>query len=176
VGEYLLKGYRLEFGLDYSVARIFNAYGTRESPMSPHVIPDFVKKSYEYKKDPSRGFEIIGDGEQTRAYTWVEDIVEGLVLMAERDEAIGEAINLGTSEEVKVIDLARMILEIVGLDPSTVEFKHLPSPKGDIKRRSADISKAKRLLGWYPKTSLREGLERTVAWLSPRIEAMEWVL
>lgn len=175
VGEYLLKGYRAEFDLDYCVARIFNAYGTRESPLSPHVIPDFFRKAHYLKAHPEaeQVFELIGDGSQTRAFTWVGDIVVGLLLMAEKDEAVGEAFNIGTDEEITMQVLAMLISKIYNINPT---FKYTEGPKGDIQRRSADVSKAKRILGWEPRISLDEGLRMEYEWIDPLIENLKWRL
>lgn len=146
----------------YCVARIFNVYGPKESYLSPHVIPEFIQKAFRCKASRT-DFEILGNGHQTRGFTYVNDIVEGLIMLAESDFQ-GEVVNLGSPQETRVLDLANMILKHIGVDSRGIEFRFAPAHPLDVQRRAASIEKAKRLLDWYPKTSLHEGLTKTIDW------------
>jgi len=148
--------------LRVGTARIFNAYGPRESLRSPHVIPEFVKKAFELKAGKRAGFEVLGDGNQTRSFLYVQDAVSGLVKLAESDCC--EAFNFGSEKEVRIADLAESILRRFGMDPRQVKFQYEPIDPIDVKRRAADISKAKTSLRWEPKVDLEEGLANTIDW------------
>jgi nucleoside-diphosphate-sugar epimerase len=163
-GEVIYTAFSEESGLKYSVARIFNAFGPRESLHYPHVIPDFIMKA-KACKEGSRDFEIIGDGLQTRSFIYIDDLVTGLIRLAEH-KPLKEAINLGSSECIKMVDLAHLIIELFGLKPKDINFIYAQAHPNDIRKRSADCHKAYLLLGWEPKISLRKGLERTVQYMN----------
>jgi nucleoside-diphosphate-sugar epimerase len=107
---------------------------------------------------------IFGDGTQTRSFCYVDDLIEGILRLMEVDYQ--EPINLGNPEEIKIIDLAKLIIELTG---SKSKIKFLPLPKDDPKLRRPDITKAKRYLNWEPKVSLREGLLRTIDYFRKRL-------
>jgi len=159
VGELFVEACRVEHGLNYTIVRPFNVYGPRESFKYPHVIPDFIKRAYECKFLGKQTFEILGDGRQTRSFTYVEDVVEGLILAAERGRP--EAYNLGSERETTIHELAEMVWRLFDIKPKVV---WLPAVEGDVVRRCASGEKARRELGWTPKTSLEEGLRKTVNW------------
>jgi dTDP-glucose 4,6-dehydratase len=118
------------------------------------VIPNFIVQAL--KNDP---ITIHGDGSQTRSFCYVGDFVEGIIRMMNSSHT--GPVNIGNSSEIRIVDLARLILEIVR---SKSEIIFHPLPKEDPKVRRPDIEKAERLLGWKPKIDLREGLNKTVEW------------
>jgi UDP-glucose 4-epimerase len=154
MGEMTLKVYYKDFGLKSAICRLFTVYGERAS--ESHAVMAAIAKAF-IKQDP---FEIWGDGQQVRNWTYVEDIVDGLLLAAEKiDNAT--AINLGTTERIKVIDMVKMIFKYTGFHPKKIQF--LKMPTGPL-NRVADNSLAKKLLSWRPKYSFNEGLKRTIDW------------
>jgi nucleoside-diphosphate-sugar epimerase len=161
VGEYICKTYYEEFGIPYVIVRPFNAYGPGEVPGAyvgyAHVIPDLVKKIV----NGQYPLEIIGSGKQTRSYTYVDDVANGIIFAAEHAE--NDDFNIGTGIETSVIELAKMLWKICNRK-EPIKFKHLPSFKYDVQKRVPDVSKIMSL-GWRPKTPLKRGLRETVNWL-----------
>jgi len=157
-GEAFINAYRIQHGIDTRILRIFNTYGPRMRPGDVYgrVVPRFVDQALS-----GRSLTVFGDGAQTRSFTYVSDMVEGILRAAWMTEASGEVVNLGSSVETQIIDLARMVLELTGSE-SEIEFR--PLPQDDPRRRCPDLSKAKRLLGWEPRTRMEQGLLRTIAW------------
>lgn len=163
-GEYYCKTFLAQYGLNYTIIRPFNAYGIYESPGDyvgySHVIPDLVKKIL----SGSYPVEILGDGEQTRCFTHVKDIAKGIVMALESESAVNEDFNLGSSEEIKIIDLAKKIWVLLGQEKE-FRYKALDPFLNDIKRRVPDSSKAQKILGWKPAVGFERGLKETVDWL-----------
>lgn len=136
------------------IARIFNTYGPRMHPNDGRVVSNFIIQAIQNKP-----ITIYGDGTQTRSFCYVDDMLDGLIkLMNTSDEIIGP-INLGNPSEFKVIELAELIIDLTN---SKSEIIHLPLPEDDPIRRQPDISKAKSILEWQPKISLKEGLVKTI--------------
>lgn len=159
-GEYIARAYNEEYGIKYLIVRPFNVYGPGELPGEEpglaHVIPDLVKKV----ADGQYPLEIFGSGEQTRSFTYISDLIDAVLLLVEK--AVNDDYNVGNDEEVKIIDLAKLIWEIYGRkEPFAV--KNLPPLKYDVQRRVPDISKIKKL-GWTPKVKLRDGLRYYIEW------------
>jgi len=157
-GEAFINAYRIQHGLDTRILRIFNAFGPRMRPgdIYGRVVARFIDQALR-----NRPLTVFGDGTQTRSFTYVSDMVEGILRAAWVTGASGEVVNLGSNVETRIIDLAEIIRRLTD-SGSTIEFH--PLPADDPKRRCSDISKAKRLLSWEPKTGLEEGLQRTIAW------------
>jgi len=147
------------YGLPIVVLRYFNSYGPGERPGEyRNVIPNFLKLAMEGKSLP-----ITGTGEESRSFTFVDDIVEGTVRAAIVDESIGETFNLGSHFEIKVSDLARKINRLTGNESG---FHLVGRRKWDnINRRPMSFEKAKRILGYQPTIGLDEGLRRSYAWM-----------
>ncbi|MFP6564145.1 MAG: UDP-glucuronic acid decarboxylase family protein [Myxococcota bacterium] len=161
--ETLFFDYRRQHGLVIKVARIFNTYGPRMHPDDGRVVSNFIVQAL--RGEP---ITIYGDGSQTRAFCYVDDLIEGLCrLMATPDEFTGP-VNLGNPGEFSMLELAEEVLAITG---SRSEVVHRPLPSDDPSRRSPDISLARQQLGWEPKTPLREGLEKTVAYFDERLRS-----
>jgi UDP-glucuronate decarboxylase len=154
--ETLFFDYHRQHGLEIKVARIFNTYGPRMHPNDGRVVSNFIVQAL--KGEP---LTVYGDGSQTRSFCYVDDLIEGLVrLMASPPELTGP-INLGNPEEFTILELAELVRELTG-SRSPIVFR--PLPQDDPVRRCPDISRARTLLGWEPKTPLREGLVQTIAW------------
>ncbi len=164
--EALTAAYHRRFGLDVRVARIFNTYGPRMSPQDGRVVPNFIVQALQ-----QGNLTVYGDGNQTRSLCHVSDTVEGLIrlTLAKRDAGrtpdpcglagIHRPVNLGNPSEMRIIDLARLILTLTA-SSSQIEF--LPLPSEDPRFRCPDITLARELLGWQPRVSLEEGLETTI--------------
>jgi UDP-glucuronate decarboxylase len=143
-------------GVDVRVARIFNTYGPRMSEYDGRVIPNFITQALSHEP-----LTVYGDGQQTRSFCYVDDMVDALLLLmdAPKDTVSGTPINLGNPEEHTILEVARLVIQLTG-SRSDVTFK--PLPKDDPRRRRPDITRATKLLGWTPNTSLPEGLTRTI--------------
>ena len=154
MGELTLQAYHKEHGLKAASCRYFTVYGPRG--VENHAVIAMIARAF-VGQNP---FEVWGDGNQIRNWTYIDDIVSGTILAAERIDD-GTAVNLGTMERVRVIDAARMAMEYAGLK---AEIKLRPDmPTGPL-NRVADNSLAKKLLGWEPQVPFREGLRRTADW------------
>ncbi len=160
--EALTMAYMREHGLDVRIVRIFNTYGPRMRINDGRVVPNFIVQAL--KGEP---LTVYGDGTQTRSFCYIEDLVEGIYRVAVRPDLKGEVFNLGNPEEYRIIDFAKIIKELLN-SPSEIIFKSLPAD--DPKRRCPDITKAKKILEWEPKISLREGLAKTIEWFRTKIE------
>lgn len=155
MSEIQMKSFNKQYGLRGCPVRFVTAYGPRED--ETHAIIALIYKAIE-KMDP---YEIWGDGNQERDFTYVEDIVSGSILAAEKISDM-TPVNLGTGQRYKMIDVVKMICKILNWMPSSFNFD-TSKPSGALSR-SLDNTRAKELLGWEPKFSLKEGLEKTVKW------------
>src|SRR5215472_9330419 len=154
--ETLFFDYYRQHRLRIKVARIFNTYGPRMHPNDGRVVSNFIVQAL--KGEP---ITIFGNGGQTRAFCYVDDLIEGFLrLMAAPDDVTGP-INLGNPVETTVAELAEKIIEMVG-SRSTIERR--PLPVDDPVQRCPDISRARDVLGWAPRVPLETGLERTIAY------------
>jgi nucleoside-diphosphate-sugar epimerase len=158
VGELYCNYFHDYYGLPVTIARYFNVYGPGEVPGKyRNVIPNFMWWALHDKPLP-----ITGTGEETRDFTFVGDIVDGTLRMGVVKEAVGEAINLASETETKVLDLANWINELTG-NKAGIIFK--PRRSWDrVTRRRASIEKAKKILGYEPKTEMKDGLKKTYEW------------
>jgi len=159
--EALTMAYYREHGIDVRIARIFNTYGPRMRMNDGRVIPNFVCQAL-----TGRPLTVYGDGNQTRSFCYIDDLVEGIYLLAVLDNLAGEVFNLGNPEELKVLDLAKLVLEVSG---SSSEIVFRERPPDDPDRRRPDINKAVKVLNWKPKTGIREGLRHTVEWFRSKL-------
>ena len=158
MSEKLGMYYTEEFGMNIAIVRPYNAYGPRDhfDPETSHVIPALIKRAID-GEDP---IKVWGSGNQTRAFLYVEDLVEGMLLAVEKYPK-SDPINLGTNEEISIIDLVKKILEITGIN-AKIEFD-TSKPDGS-PRRNSDNTKAEDKLGFLAKTNIDEGLKRTISW------------
>jgi nucleoside-diphosphate-sugar epimerase len=155
MGEMTLKAYWKQHGMRSVSCRLFTAYGEREN--ETHAVIALIAKAFVHM-DP---YEIWGDGQQDRNFTYVGDIVEGMLRAALAVDD-GSAINLGTAEHIKIIDTAQMIFAQTGFTPDSINFD-LTKPVG-VYSRAADLTRTRALLEWEPQTAFGEGLRRTIAW------------
>lgn len=152
--ESLFINYYFQNKVRIKIARIFNTYGPRMHPNDGRVVSNFIIQAIQ-----NNPITIYGDGSQTRSFCYVDDMLDGLIkLMNTSDEIIGP-INLGNPSEFKIIELAELIIDLTN---SKSEIIHLPLPEDDPIRRQPDITKAKSILEWQPKISLKEGLVKTI--------------
>lgn len=161
IGEYLARTYHDQYGINSLIVRPFNAYGpgglAGDYVGYGHVIPDLIKKTLSGKYP----LEIPGSGQQTRSYTYVDDLVEAIVHVTERYQ--NTDFNIGNGVETSVLELAQRIWKLCGCKES-FQVKHLPSYTYDIQRRVPDVSKIL-ATGWLPRGNLDEGLSRTLKWV-----------
>ena len=154
--ETLFFDYRRQHGVRIKVARIFNTYGPRMHPEDGRVVSNFVVQAL--RGEP---ITLYGEGRQTRSFCYVDDLVEGVVrLMATGDEVNGP-VNLGNPAEFSIRELAALVIELTG-SGSQIEYR--PLPQDDPKQRRPDITKARDIIDWEPTVTLRQGLQRTIAY------------
>jgi UDP-glucuronate decarboxylase len=154
--ETLFMDYHRMNRVNVRVVRIFNTYGPRMHPYDGRVVSNFIRQAL-----TGDNITIYGDGSQTRSFCYRDDLVEGMMRMMEGpDEFIGP-VNLGNPDEFTILELAQLVIELVG---SKSKLVYEPLPQDDPTRRRPDIRLARDKLGWSPKTPLREGLTKTIAW------------
>jgi UDP-glucose 4-epimerase len=167
VGELYCNFFSDYYKLPVAIARYFNVYGPGEVPGKyRNVIPNFVW--WALHKQP---LPITGTGEETRDFTFVEDIVDGTLRMGVAKEAVGQAVNLASETETRVIDLAAWINELADNKAGII---HKPKRDWDkVVKRRASVEKAKRILGYEPKTAIKSGLKNTYEWIRENQENIE---
>jgi nucleoside-diphosphate-sugar epimerase len=156
LGETLVAHYVREQSLNGGIVRIFNTYGPGMDPFDGRVVSTFIRQAL-----AAEPFSIFGDGKQTRSFCYVDDLITGIILMAESQQS--GPINLGNPAEIDLMRLSQEVASVVGTEPK-FEFHDLP--EDDPKQRKPDISKAASLLGWQPTTTLAEGLSKTSVWMA----------
>lgn len=163
--EHLAFAYRDKYGVPTAILRYFGCYGPRYDLSKwggPH--PVFISAILDDKK-----IEIHGDGSQTRCFIYIEDLINCTIAAIENDRANGEIFNVGTTEEISILGLAKLIKKLLDT-PGELKIKFIPfftfygGKYEEVMRRVPDISKAKKILGFRPKFSLRKGLEKTIEW------------
>jgi UDP-glucuronate decarboxylase len=152
--ETLFFDYRRQHDMAIKVARIFNTYGPGMRPDDGRVVSNFIVSALR-----GEALTVYGDGSQTRSFCYVDDLVEGLVRLMGTDHEVTGPINIGNPNEFTMLELAQLVLEIVGADTG---IEHRPLPSDDPTQRQPDITLAKSLLDWQPTVELREGLTATV--------------
>ena len=157
-GEAFVMAYILEYNLDARIIRIFNTYGPRirSGSIYGRVIPNFVDQCLN-----NDAITVFGDGTQTRSFLYVIDQIEGLLRASYLPKTRGEVINIGNEQEIQIISLARIIKDLTQTD---VNISFHPLPIDDPKRRCPDISKARELLNWEPRTNFETGLLNFINW------------
>ena len=148
--EAMAMAYHTQQGVDTTIARIFNTYGPRMRPSDGRAVPTFVRQALECKP-----LTVFGDGTQTRSFCYVDDLIRGLVALAESGEHL--PVNLGNPAEFTLNELAEVVLRITG---SKSELVYEALPVDDPQVRQPDITRARQLLGWEPDVQLEEGLRR----------------
>ena len=151
--EALTMAYHRQQGVDTSIVRIFNTYGPKMRPNDGRAIPNFLSQALADKP-----LTVYGDGSQTRSFCYVDDLIRGLVLLAESGEHL--PVNVGNPGEYTILQLAEAILAATG-SPSRILYEALPVDDPQV--RQPDITRARQILGWQPEIELDEGLRRTLA-------------
>ena len=150
--EALTMAYHRQQGVDTAIVRIFNTYGPRMRSNDGRAVPTFLRQAL-----LGEPVTVFGDGSQTRSFCFVDDLVRGLVALAESDEHL--PVNIGNPDEFTLTELAEKVIEVAG---SGSEILYEPLPVDDPQVRRPDISRAKEILGWQPETGLDDGLEKTI--------------
>lgn len=153
--ETLFFDYHRQYGVDIRVARIFNTYGPRMHPRDGRVVSNFIIQAL-----TGEPITLYGDGNQSRSFCYVDDLVEGLLRMMDQDTEIGP-INMGNPTEFTIRELAETVLR---LTDSKGRIEYRPLPQDDPVRRQPDITKAKQVLDWEPKVALEDGLKETIGY------------
>src|SRR6476659_8068456 len=151
--EALTMAYHRQQGVDTAIIRIFNTYGPRMRPHDGRAIPTFLRQALQDKP-----MTVFGSGEQTRSFCYVDDLIRGIVALAESEAH--SPVNIGNPNEFTLLELAKAVIEVTE-SRSEIVFEALPVD--DPQQRQPDIARARDLLGWEPKVELEEGLRRTIA-------------
>ena len=154
--ETLFFDYWRQHRLPIKVARIFNTYGPRMHPNDGRVVSNFIVQAL-----LGRDITVYGEGLQTRAFCYVDDLIDGLIKLMATDESITGPINIGNPGEFSTLQRATMVVDMTG---SRSRIVHRPLPENDPRQRRPDISRAEELLSWQPRMPLKEGLIRTIAY------------
>lgn len=160
LAETLMMDYHRQNGVDIRIARIFNTYGPRMLADDGRVVSNFIVQALRGEQ-----LTIYGEGDQTRSFCYVDDLVEGLVRLMNSERFVGP-VNLGNPGEFTIKQLAEQVVELCG---SSSGVTYLPLPQDDPKQRQPDITRARELLAWNPIIPLREGLQKTVAYFRERV-------
>jgi len=152
--ETLFFDYHRQHDLRIKVVRLFNTYGPRMHPQDGRVVSNFIMSALTNKP-----LTVYGEGQQTRSFCYVDDLIDGLVAMMNSDDSVTGPINLGNPGEFTIAELADLVIEHTGVNPG---IDYLPLPVDDPVRRQPDITRAKSTLGWEPTIPLVEGLTRTI--------------
>jgi dTDP-glucose 4,6-dehydratase len=150
--EALTMAYLRQQGVDTSIARIFNTFGPRMRPNDGRAIPTFLHQAL-----TDQPLTVFGDGSQTRSFCYVDDLIDGLIALAE--SGVHEPVNLGNPEEMTLIEMGKLVVELTE-SRSEIVFQALPVDDPQV--RQPDITRARDLLGWEPKVAIRDGLTRTI--------------
>jgi len=150
--EALTMAYHRQQGVDTTIVRIFNSYGSRMRPFDGRAIPTFLRQAL-----ANRPITVFGDGSQTRSFCYVSDLIRGLIALAE--SGYHDPVNIGNPDEFTLLELAETVRAVTG---SSSEIVYEALPVDDPKQRRPNIELARKLLGWSPEVSLREGLQRTI--------------
>jgi UDP-glucuronate decarboxylase len=154
--ETLFFDYRRQHKIPIKVVRIFNTYGPRMHPNDGRVVSNFIVQALQ-----GQDITIFGDGSQTRSFCYVDDLIEGMLRMMNTPPEVTGPINIGNPREFTIRQLAELVIELTA---SKSKLVLQPLPSDDPRQRRPNISKAKANLGWEPRTQLREGLVKTIAY------------
>jgi dTDP-glucose 4,6-dehydratase len=155
--EALTMAYHNQQGVDTAIIRIFNTYGARMRPHDGRAIPTFLRQALQ-----DRPITVFGDGSQTRSFCYVDDLIRGMIALAESGHHM--PVNVGNPNEFTLLELAKTVIDVTG-SKSDIVFEALPTDDPQV--RQPDIAKARDVLGWEPKVELREGLEKTIEQAGP---------
>jgi UDP-glucuronate decarboxylase len=156
VAETLFMDYHRMHRLKIRVVRIFNTYGPRMHPFDGRVVSNFIRQALR-----GEDITVFGDGSQTRSFCYRDDLIEAMLRMMNGPDDFVGPVNIGNPDEFTILELANLVIDLTG---SKAKVVHRDLPVDDPKQRRPDITLAKQKLGWEPKTKLRDGLEKTIAW------------
>jgi dTDP-glucose 4,6-dehydratase len=159
--EALTMAYHRFHGIDTRIVRIFNTYGPRMHLDDGRVVPNFIQQSLR-----GEALTVYGDGRQTRSFCYVDDLIEGIVKLLMSDEHL--PVNIGNPVELSILDFAEKINSLVG-NQAGITFKRGDRQESDPQRRRPDITRAKTILGWEPRVSLKEGLLKTIPYFRQKL-------
>jgi dTDP-glucose 4,6-dehydratase len=160
--EALTMAYLRQQGVDTSIVRIFNTFGPRMRPNDGRAIPTFLRQAM-----TDRPLTVFGDGSQTRSFCYVDDLVRGLVALAE--SGVHEPVNIGNPNELSLLEMAELVVELTA---SRAEIIFEALPIDDPQVRQPDITRARQLLGWEPAIEIRDGLVRTIEHYAAALDAL----
>lgn len=158
-GEAMTMAYRKVHGVRTHIVRIFNTYGPRMRLDDGRVVPNFMAQALQ-----NQPITVYGDGQQTRSFTYVDDLIEGIWRLSQSD--ISDPVNIGSEDERTILDFAQRVIECTG---SKSPIVHQPALQDDPKQRRADLTRARTLLGYEPKIGIEEGLARTAEYFRARL-------
>ncbi len=158
-GEALTMAYHRRYGLDVRIVRIFNTYGPLMRPDDGRVVSNFITQALR-----GEAITVYGEGRQTRSFCYATDEVRGFIALLDSDYS--GPVNIGNPDEFTMLELAEQVLEVTG---SSSPLAFAPLPEDDPTQRRPDITLARSVLGWEPRVSLREGLERTTPWFAGQL-------
>jgi len=161
--EAMTMAYHRYHDVETRIVRIFNTYGSRMRLNDGRALPTFMRQALE-----GEDITVFGDGSQTRSFTYVDDLVEGIYRLSQSDET--EPVNIGNPEEVTILEFAKEVIELTG---SKSKIIHKELPKDDPQVRKPDISKAKAVLGWEPKVKRKDGLKRTLEYFQRQVDGVK---
>ena len=159
--ETLFFDYHRQHRLRIKVARIFNTYGPRMHPNDGRVVSNFIMQAL--RNEP---ITLYGDGQQTRSFSYVSDMIEGFILLMDSPDDLPGPVNLGNPVEFSIRYLAEQVIDLTG---SRSRLEHRPLPEDDPRQRKPDIALAQKRLGWEPTVQLREGLQATIAYFDTKL-------
>lgn len=159
--EALTMAYHRYHGLDTRIVRIFNTYGPRMRLDDGRVVPNFIQQALRHEP-----LTVYGEGNQTRSFCYVDDLIEGIIRLLLSEEH--EPVNIGNPDETTILELARTINEIIG-NPSGIIYKPALRLGDDPQRRRPDITRARTILKWEPSISLHEGIQRTIPYFKQKM-------
>lgn len=162
--ETLFFDYHRQHNLDIKVARIFNTYGPRMHPNDGRVVSNFIVQALK-----GEAITLYGDGEQTRSFCYIEDMVDGLIRLMESPDGVTGPINLGNPGEFTIKELAEHIIDLTG---SSSKMIHQPLPQDDPKQRQPNITRAQNSLNWKPTIALRDGLAKTIPYFDNLLKTL----
>ena len=155
--ETLFFDYHRQNQVDIRVVRIFNTYGPRMLPDDGRVVSNFIVQALQ-----GQDITVYGEGQQTRSFCYVDDLIEGFVGLMNQDQVIGP-MNIGNPGEFTILKLAQKVIELTG---SNSKIVYRPIPEDDPKQRQPDITQAREIIGWEPKVQLEAGLKKTIEYFS----------
>jgi dTDP-glucose 4,6-dehydratase len=158
--EALTMAYHRHYRVNTKIVRIFNCFGPRMREDDGRMVPNFIRQAL-----LGEPLSVYGDGTQTRSLQYVDDLIEGVMRLMRSDET--RPVNIGNPVEYSVREIAEMVMELSG---SQSEISYRPLPEDDPRQRRPDITRARESLGWEPRTPVRQGLEKTLAWFASRAD------